>query len=65
MSSLPTRSHFIVTTVDLLTTGADVPVVRNIAFFKYVNSPISFNQMVGRGTRLDAATRPSPHSTRL
>ncbi|MBW4679601.1 MAG: hypothetical protein KME19_05745 [Microcoleus vaginatus WJT46-NPBG5] len=50
------RSHLIATTVDLLTTGVDVPVVRNIVFFKYVNSPISFYQMVGRGTRLDAAT---------
>jgi type I restriction enzyme R subunit len=50
------RSHFIATTVDLLTTGVDVPVVRNIVFFKYVRSPISFYQMVGRGTRLDPAT---------
>lgn len=47
------RHHFIATTVDLLTTGVDVPVVRNIVFFKYVRSPISFYQMVGRGTRLD------------
>ena len=46
------RSHFIATTVDLLTTGVDVPVVRNIVFFKYVRSPIAFYQMVGRGTRL-------------
>lgn len=44
--------HFIATTVDLLTTGVDVPAIRNIVFFKYVNSPISFYQMVGRGTRL-------------
>jgi len=50
------RHHFIATTVDLLSTGVDVPVVRNIAFFKYVRSPIAFYQMVGRGTRLDAAT---------
>ncbi len=50
------RSHFVATTVELLTTGVDVPVVRNIAFFKYVRSPIAFHQMVGRGTRLDAAT---------
>ncbi len=50
------RSHFVATTVDLLTTGVDVPVVRNIAFFKYVKSPISFYQMVGRGTRLDPPT---------
>jgi type I restriction enzyme R subunit len=50
------RSHFIATTVDLLSTGVDVPPVRNIVFFKYVRSPISFYQMVGRGTRLDATT---------
>ncbi len=30
------RSHFIATTVDLLTTGVDVPCVRNIVFFKYL-----------------------------
>jgi len=47
------RHHFIATTVDLLTTGVDVPNVRNIVFFKYVRSPISFYQMIGRGTRLD------------
>ena len=51
-----TRSHFIATTVDLLTTGVDVPVLRNIVFFKYVHSPISFYQMVGRGTRIDVPT---------
>jgi type I restriction enzyme R subunit len=50
------RSHFIATTVELLTTGVDVPVVRNIVFFKYVRSPIAFYQMIGRGTRLDAPT---------
>ena len=50
------RSHFIATTVDLLSTGVDVPVVRNVVFFKYVRSPIAFYQMVGRGTRLDAPT---------
>ncbi|HEX8652244.1 MAG TPA: DEAD/DEAH box helicase family protein [Pyrinomonadaceae bacterium] len=51
-----TRHHFIATTVDLLTTGVDVPNVRNIVFFRYVKSPIAFYQMVGRGTRLDPAT---------
>ncbi|HNR14396.1 MAG TPA: DEAD/DEAH box helicase family protein [Thermodesulfobacteriota bacterium] len=50
------RSHFIATTVDLLTTGVDVPCVRNIVFFKYLKSPISFYQMVGRGTRIDSPT---------
>ncbi len=47
--------HFIATTVDLLTTGVDVPVVENIVFFRYVQSPISFHQMIGRGTRIDEA----------
>ena len=50
------RSFFIATTVDLLTTGVDVPAVQNIVFFKYVRSPIAFYQMVGRGTRLNPAT---------
>lgn len=50
------RSHFIATTVDLLTTGVDVPCVRNIVFFKYLKSPISFYQMIGRGTRIDLPT---------
>ena len=50
------RSYFIATTVDLLTTGVDVPVVQNIVFFKYVRSPIAFYQMIGRGTRLNPPT---------
>ncbi len=48
--------YFIATTVDLLTTGVDVPAVRNVVFFRYVNSPIAFYQMVGRGTRLHSET---------
>lgn len=48
--------HFIATTVDLLTTGVDIPPVVNIVFFRYVNSPISFYQMVGRGTRIHTPT---------
>ncbi len=51
------RSHFIATTVELLTTGVDVPCVRNIVFFKYLKSPISFYQMVGRGTRVDLPSK--------
>ena len=50
------RSYFIAATVDLLTTGVDVPIVQNIVFFKYVRSPIAFYQMIGRGTRLHAPT---------
>lgn len=50
------RTHFIATTVDLITTGVDVPIVRNIVFFKYVRSPISFQQMMGRGSRIHLPT---------
>ena len=50
------RSHFIATTVGLITTGVDVPCVRNVVFFKYVRSPIAFHQMMGRGTRLHPPT---------
>lgn len=47
------RSHIVATTKDLLTTGVNVPCVRNIVFFRYLHSPILFHQMVGRGTRID------------
>jgi hypothetical protein len=46
------RSHFVATTKELLTTGVNVPCVRNIVFFRYLQSPILFHQMVGRGTRI-------------
>lgn len=45
------NSHFIATTVDLLSTGVDIPNLNNVVFFRYLESPISFYQMVGRGTR--------------
>ncbi len=45
-------SHFIATTYDLLSTGVDIPRLNNVVFFRYLKSPISFYQMVGRGTRL-------------
>lgn len=47
------RTHFVATTVELLTTGVDVKPCRNVVFFKYVASPIAFYQMLGRGTRID------------
>lgn len=46
------NSHFIAVTVKLLDAGVDVKPVVNIAFFVYLNSPITFYQMIGRGTRL-------------
>jgi type I restriction enzyme R subunit len=50
------RSYYIAATVDLITTGVDVPILQNIVFFKYVNSPIAFHQMLGRGSRIYAPT---------
>ena len=44
--------YFIAATVDLLSTGVDIPAVQNIVFFRYMRSPVSFHQMIGRGTRL-------------
>jgi type I restriction enzyme R subunit len=39
-------------TVDLLTTGVDVPEICNLVFLRRVNSRILFEQMLGRATRL-------------
>ena len=44
--------YFIATTVQLLSTGVDIPNLRNVVFVKTVNSPISYGQMSGRGKRL-------------
>ena len=41
--------------VDMLDTGIDVPEVVNLVFMKPVQSPIKLHQMIGRGTRSDAA----------
>ncbi|MEP7126222.1 MAG: type I restriction-modification system endonuclease [Byssovorax sp.] len=42
----------VVVTVDLLTTGIDVPRIGNIVFLRRVKSRILFEQMLGRATRL-------------
>ena len=42
----------IVVTVDLLTTGIDVPAVDTLVFIRRVKSRILFEQMLGRATRL-------------
>lgn len=42
----------IAVTVDLLTTGIDVPEICNLVFLRQVNSRILFDQMLGRATRL-------------
>ena len=42
----------IVVTVDLLTTGVDVPEITALVFMRFVRSRILFHQMIGRATRL-------------
>lgn len=42
----------IVVTVDLLTTGVDVPEICNLVFLRRVKSRILYEQMLGRATRL-------------
>ena len=41
----------IVVTVDMLTTGVDIPRIENLIFLRPVRSRILFAQMLGRGTR--------------
>jgi type I restriction enzyme R subunit len=45
------RKPNIAVTVDLLTTGIDVPKICNLVFLRRVNSRILYEQMLGRATR--------------
>jgi len=42
----------IATTVDLLSTGVDIPHVQNIVFMRPIASRVLFKQIIGRGSRL-------------
>jgi type I restriction enzyme R subunit len=42
----------ILTTSQLLTTGVDAPMVKNVALVRTVNSMVEFKQIIGRGTRI-------------
>ena len=42
----------VATSVDILTTGVDVPKARNIVFLRPVGSQVVFKQILGRGSRL-------------
>jgi type I restriction enzyme R subunit len=42
----------IAATAQLLSTGVDLPTVRNIVLFKPIGSIVEFKQIIGRGTRL-------------
>jgi type I restriction enzyme R subunit len=46
------RAPVILTTSQLLSTGVDLPVVRNIVLFRNIGSMVEFKQIIGRGTRI-------------
>jgi type I restriction enzyme, R subunit len=46
------RLPSVAVTVDLLTTGIDIPTVSNLVFLRRVKSRILYEQMLGRATRL-------------
>ncbi|MEM0215400.1 MAG: DEAD/DEAH box helicase family protein, partial [Archaeoglobaceae archaeon] len=50
------KTPVIATTVDLLTTGIDVPSLRNLVFLKPISSKVYFKQHIGRGCRIDETT---------
>lgn len=48
---------FIACTVDLLEAGVDIERLNAVVLFRYLQSPIKFYQMVGRGTRIHEETQ--------
>ncbi len=52
----PYQNPRIVVSVDIMSTGVDIPCVRYIAFCALTKSVGKYTQMVGRGTRLDPKT---------
>ncbi|EEK91921.1 DEAD/DEAH box helicase family protein [Bacillus cereus] len=49
----PNQKPYIVVSVDIMSTGVDVPCVRYISFASLTDSVGKYIQMVGRGSRLD------------
>jgi len=52
----PNRKPYIAISVDILSTGVDIPCVRYIGFSALTESVGKYIQMLGRGTRLDPKT---------
>ena len=46
------QTPIIAVTVDLLSTGVDIPPVKNIVFMKPIASKVLFKQILGRGSRI-------------
>ncbi len=51
----PYQKPYIVTSVDIMSTGVDVPCVRYVSFAALTKSVGKYIQMIGRGSRLDPA----------
>jgi len=49
---IESQTPVLVTTSQLLTTGVDVPLCKNIVIFRIINSMTDFKQIIGRGTRV-------------
>src|ERR1019366_8687206 len=49
---LETVSPVILTTSQLLTTGVDAPMVKNVVLARVIGSMTEFKQIIGRGTRV-------------
>ena len=52
----PYQKPYVTVSVDILSTGVDIPCVRYIAFAALTKSVGKYIQMIGRGTRLDPKT---------
>ena len=52
----PYKKPYVAVSVDIMTTGVDVPCVRYISFAALTKSVGKYVQMLGRGTRLDPKT---------
>lgn len=52
----PYQRPYVAVSVDILSTGVDIPCVRYVAFAALTKSVGKYIQMVGRGTRLDPKT---------
>jgi type I site-specific restriction endonuclease len=52
----PYHKPFVAVSVDIMSTGVDIPCVRYIAFVNLTKSVGKYIQMLGRGTRLDPRT---------
>lgn len=50
---IPNEKPYIVVSVDIMSTGVDIPCIRYISFAALTKSVGKYIQMIGRGTRLD------------